>query len=572
LRWKGNPLSDEFELITTSEDVFTPAFTDGSLTKTHTGSAVFFKEKSPHNWSDLTIGKKTILNAELFALEAALAFGPKENMVIFTDSLSALSLITQKERKYSDIYKCENRAIVTRILELIKEREQLKYKTKFEWIPSHTADDKNQPKLTEQKEKQIKKLQDTYGDETFKLIVQGNKRADELAKNAKPGIIFRKGNETRGFPKTPNPRWKKGQPRVNITITNEKSPEVFEGDIRRLLKTLQQEVHASDKPLECHESEAKIIEAILKDQNHKLNKTQKFLIQLLHNAVATPSNIFPQTLKYIPKQSQESTKAIRTYSFEEIKNDTNKTLQDKLRENGQATSGKKAQLRARLIHGIPKGVRKQAVKKGNPISFYSKRKYVAHNTPFCHKKECTEHTVANIKHIICHDPEACKALDESMNRILEGNKVQLKEENRQYWKPKHQDTVLSPQLTTAEKTISEEDKLLAEVWEIKESHLIERSKNEEMWRPHAEESKKQKQQQEKGITKWENLMPKKVFKNLKKELGTPEAIKVSIQLTINQLEAWRKMKDTFWKTKYQGLEKIMNVSHIRIRRNKKDNT
>lgn len=213
------------------------------------------------------------------------------------------------------------------------------------------------------------------------------------------------------------------------------------------------------------------------------------------------------------------------------------------------------------MEGTRKGVRKQAVKRTKPITFYSRRKYVVHNTPFCHKEGCQEHTVANIKHIICHDPEACEALDNSMNKILETNKVKLEKENKLYWQTISQDVVLTATSNAEEITIPEGDKLLAEIWEIKESHLKERVENERLWRPHGEVVKKQRNNEK---TKWQNLMPKKVFENLKKELGTPAAIKVAKELTINQLEEWRKMKGQFWKTKYQKLAEIMNIHKVRI--------
>jgi len=162
---------NDHQLLRNCDQVeFVPAFTDGSLVNAGpsgaAGSAVVWRIDGNNHWQDRTVGKQTSLNSELFAYEAALSLAPiDKNLIIFTDCL-------------------------------IERRTEIGVTTKFEWVPSHTIDDKPCA-LTSMKAAQIYSLKETYPD--WDKILEGNKKVDEIAKKAMFTRVVL-GRVTKGLP------------------------------------------------------------------------------------------------------------------------------------------------------------------------------------------------------------------------------------------------------------------------------------------------------------------------------------------------------------------------------------
>jgi ribonuclease HI len=137
---------------------WTIIYTDGACTSNgkkgaRAGVGVWFGPNHPYNVSERLPGERqTNQRAELTALKRALNMCPmNRNAHIFSDSHYAIKCVTEwfpnwekRGWKNSQGKPVENRDIVEEILELIRDRESCKGKTKFEWVKGHSGDAGNE--------------------------------------------------------------------------------------------------------------------------------------------------------------------------------------------------------------------------------------------------------------------------------------------------------------------------------------------------------------------------------------------------------------------------------------------
>lgn len=169
-------------------------WSDGSGINRKFGWGVWFKDNSPLNNNGRTYLLHTVFEGELMAIEYIIQLIPKTfNLRIFVDCKSAIDVIQTienfKDLSYQAMRKVENRYIIRRIIQAIKEKKQnFGAKVYLQKVRSHYKQKMDNYK-TQDIQKYIKINQEMHDlklkyPQHFKLILKGNDKADLLAKNS----------------------------------------------------------------------------------------------------------------------------------------------------------------------------------------------------------------------------------------------------------------------------------------------------------------------------------------------------------------------------------------------------
>lgn len=553
--------NQDYELINRQDGIYVPIYTDGSYNKEarSAGSATIFKRPwnaSKANFAGLTSGKQTSINAELFAIEVAISRGPiDENIIIFTDCLSAIKLI-HPNRPYKEISKCENRAVTQRINKLINQRETKGFKTILEWVPSHTDDTGANRYMTPKKQERLEHLKDTYG-ENMNEIILGNKLADYMAK----GATFQ--NETERT--YPNPLFPIGLSDTNLTIEGTS----FQGDIRRELKRLLKNTHRDSKMPKTVQNTfvTHITGNILKCKDPTLDKIQRFLFQSINNLIRTPKVCFARTVTQ--NVQNDNLQPIIIYTKEQLTKDTLLNLKEKCKTNNQKVSGNKAI----LIERLTQGERKKA--KTEIKSFYKTRQKLLHNSPFCHLDNCKKGTIANFTHIVNHEYAR-----EKREKLKQDTETMVTQETRkpytfhQPWNINAQDKIIETvdleEARTNITPISNEEQSIIDLKLATKKHIKTRKQNEYAW---CECDKSLKTTNERNYALL-GLMPKSVYKELKTtyKLGKRATDKLATDMILSQTVTLMEIKNDFWKSRFESMKNDVNINALRIWRPRKGDT
>lgn len=120
-------------------------FTDGSAINRTTcpqaGAGVFFKEGSDANKSFQVSGKQDNYNAELQAIEYAVAVTPFQyHVLVYSDSESSINAISSAQSWNETQWKAAaNRSVLRRILRVIQWRNDHQFTTTIKYVPAHTG-------------------------------------------------------------------------------------------------------------------------------------------------------------------------------------------------------------------------------------------------------------------------------------------------------------------------------------------------------------------------------------------------------------------------------------------------